>query len=167
MVIFSKQKVCGRERELPISFVCKGQKVGQTIREALTHLDPDKKAASRKRRAISKAKRCVQDSDDQWQGHDQMDYQPEDVKSLSKESTYSQTTEETAAAAMETHPLESILVAMAVQRDRDTTAVTSVVDDDLFSEDCLSSSTSAGSQLCKPNMMMVATNQSGVRNRVG
>ena len=53
------------------------------------------------------------------------------------------------------------------EEESDVRHVESVVDDDLFSEDCLSSSTSAGSQVCKPNMMMVATNQSGVRNRVG
>lgn len=38
---------------------------------------------------------------------------------------------------METHPLESILVAMAVQQDRDTTIATKAVHDDVFSEDCL------------------------------
>jgi hypothetical protein len=120
----------------------KGQKVGQTIREALTHLDPDKKAASRKRRAMNKAKRCFRDSDDQWQGN----YPPDDVKSLSKESSCSQTTldSSTSIAAMETHPLESLLVAMAVQRDRDNNIATNAVHDNVFSEDCLSSPSNHG-----------------------
>lgn len=110
------------------------QKVGQTIREALTHRDPDKKAASRKRRAISKARRSSKANDGQYHDDQEMYYQPDEDTSSSDEGVGSQPEDATSssqntpsAAAMETHPLESILVAMTVQRQRDMNRVRDAV----------------------------------------
>lgn len=44
---------------MTISFSCKGQKVGQTIRDYLIHRDPQKRASKAKMRASNKAKRLA------------------------------------------------------------------------------------------------------------
>lgn len=104
------------------------QKVGQTIREALTHRDPEKQAANRERRAMNKAKRSTKGSHDRGHLYQRMDSQLEQQASpsdadvdtdweKSSEDCTSETTD------VESHPLESILIAMTVQRQRETPPV--------------------------------------------
>ncbi len=105
-----------------------GQKVGQTIREALTHRDPEKQAANRERRAMNKAKRSTKGSHDRGHLYQRMDSQLEQQASpsdadvdtdweRSSEDCTSETTD------VESHPLESILIAMTVQKQRETPPV--------------------------------------------
>lgn len=106
-----------------------GQKVGQTIREALTHRDPEKHAANRERRAMSKARRTARRSSrDPGNVYQKMDSHVEhealpsdaDVDTHWEKSSEDCTSETTDVGS---HPLESILIAMTVQRQRETPPV--------------------------------------------
>ena len=122
-----------------------GQKVGQTIREALTHRDPVKLAACRKRRANSKLKRSNMKTSQNHhhhhhhpcEQHEEMNYDSQgvakqevlvpllsdvDTGSPSEDGSSDSTAYE-AATDVESHPLESILIAMTVQRQREISSI--------------------------------------------